>query len=60
MVTKGGINLAEVCPKTLASKRVRGLFFAGEILNVDGPCGGFNLQWAFSSGRLAALAAVTV
>jgi len=54
MVTKGGINLAEVCPKTLASKRVRGLFFAGEILNVDGPCGGFNLQWAFSSGFLAA------
>ncbi len=54
MVTKGGINLAEVCPKTLESKRVRGLFFAGEILDVDGPCGGFNLQWAFSSGFLAA------
>jgi len=54
MVTQGGINLAEVCPKTLESKRVRGLFFAGEILDVDGPCGGFNLQWAFSSGFLAA------
>ena len=54
MVTKGGINLAEVCPKTLESKRVRGLFFAGEILDVDAPCGGFNLQWAFSSGFLAA------
>ena len=54
MVTKGGIHLAEVCPKTLESKRVRGLFFAGEILDVDGPCGGFNLQWAFSSGFLAA------
>ncbi|MBU0715085.1 MAG: aminoacetone oxidase family FAD-binding enzyme [Verrucomicrobia bacterium] len=53
MVTKGGINLAEVCPKTLESKRVHGLFFAGEILDVDGPCGGFNLQWAFSSGFLA-------
>jgi hypothetical protein len=54
MVTQGGINLAEVCPKTLESKCVRGLFFAGEILDVDGPCGGFNLQWAFSSGFLAA------
>ena len=54
MVTRGGINLEEVCPKTLESKRVRGLFFAGEILDVDGPCGGFNLQWAFSSGFLAA------
>ncbi|MDD5678660.1 MAG: NAD(P)/FAD-dependent oxidoreductase [Kiritimatiellae bacterium] len=54
MVTKGGIDLAEVCPRTLESKRVRGLFFAGEILDVDGPCGGFNLQWAFSSGFLAA------
>lgn len=54
MVTKGGINLAEVCSKTLASKRVHGLFFAGEILDIDGPCGGFNLQWAFASGFLAA------
>jgi len=54
MVTRGGINLDEVWPKTLASKRVRGLFFAGEILDVDAPCGGFNLQWAFSSGFLAA------
>lgn len=54
MVTKGGVNLAEVFPKTLASKRVPGLFFAGEILDVDGPCGGFNLQWAFASGFLAA------
>jgi len=54
MVTRGGVNLDEVCPRTLESKRVRGLFFAGEILDVDGPCGGFNLQWAFSSGFLAA------
>jgi len=54
MVTKGGINLAEVWPKTLESKRIHGLFFAGEILDVDGACGGFNLQWAFSSGFLAA------
>lgn len=54
MVTKGGVNGSEVYPKTLESRRVRGLFFAGEILDVDGPCGGFNLQWAFSSGFLAA------
>lgn len=57
MVTKGGVNLAEVCPRTLASKLVQGLFFAGEILDVDGPCGGFNLQWAFASGFLAAQSA---
>lgn len=54
MVTRGGVKLEEVDPKTLASKRVHGLFFAGEILDVDGPCGGFNLQWAFASGFLAA------
>ncbi|MBU4429706.1 MAG: NAD(P)/FAD-dependent oxidoreductase [Verrucomicrobia bacterium] len=54
MVTRGGVALGEVCPRTLESKIVRGLFFAGEILDVDGPCGGFNLQWAFSSGFLAA------
>lgn len=54
MVTRGGIDLVEVCPKTLESKRVHELFFAGEILDVDGPCGGFNLQWAFASGFLAA------
>ena len=58
MVTRGGVKLGEVNPKTLESRIVRGLFFAGEILDVDGPCGGFNLQWAFSSGRLAALSAV--
>ena len=53
MATRGGIKLDEVWPKTLESKLVRGLVFAGEILDVDGPCGGFNLQWAFASGFLA-------
>ena len=48
-VTKGGIPLAET-DGFLMSKREEGLFFAGEILNVDGECGGYNLQWAFSSG----------
>jgi len=53
MVTRGGVALKEVDPKRLASRRVAGLFFAGEVLDLDGPSGGFNLQWAFSSGRLA-------
>lgn len=57
MATRGGVAVDEVNPKTLESKLIRGLFFAGEILDIDGPCGGFNLQWAFSSGRLAAMAA---
>ncbi len=53
MVTRGGVRRDEVWPKTLESRLVRGLFFAGEILDVDGPCGGFNLHWAFASGSLA-------
>jgi len=53
MVTRGGVALKEVDPKCLASRLLRGLFFAGEMLDLDGPSGGFNLQWAFSSGRLA-------
>ncbi|MBM4017290.1 MAG: aminoacetone oxidase family FAD-binding enzyme [Planctomycetes bacterium] len=57
MVTRGGVSLKEVDPRTLASRRLAGLFFAGEVLDLDGPSGGFNLQWAFSSGRLAGIAA---
>ena len=53
MVTRGGVSLKDVDPHTLESRNVPGLFFAGEVLDLDGPCGGFNLQWAFSSGRLA-------
>lgn len=53
MVTRGGVSLREVDPKTLQSRKVCGLYFAGEILDLDGPCGGYNLQWAFSSGWLA-------
>jgi len=53
MITRGGISLKEIDPKTMQSKIVRGLYFAGEIVNLDGPCGGYNLQWAFSSGYLA-------
>lgn len=57
MATHGGIDTSEVDPATLGSRLLPGLFFAGEALDVDGPCGGFNLQWAFSSGRLAGLSA---
>jgi hypothetical protein len=53
MVTRGGVSLKEIDPRTLESRRVAGLYFAGEILDLDGPSGGFNLQWAFSSGHLA-------
>ncbi|GFZ33365.1 flavoprotein [Clostridium zeae] len=52
-VTAGGINTKEVDSKTLQSKIVPNLYFCGEILDVDGDCGGFNLQWAWSSGVLA-------
>ena len=48
-VTRGGVPLSET-DEYLMSKREKGLFFAGEILDVDGECGGYNLQWAFSSG----------
>ncbi len=56
-VTTGGIPLRELNASSLESGLVSGLFFAGEILNVDGPCGGYNLQWAFTSGFLAGLEA---
>lgn len=57
MVTRGGVSLKGVDPRTMASRRAGGLFLAGELLDLDGPCGGFNLQWAFSSGHLAGLCA---
>lgn len=52
-VTAGGINTSEINPMTLESNIVKNLYFAGEILDVDGDCGGFNLQWAWSSGFIA-------
>jgi predicted Rossmann fold flavoprotein len=60
MVTRGGVSLKGVNPRTMASRRISGLFLAGELLDLDGPCGGFNLQWAFSSGHLAGLSAAGV
>lgn len=52
-VTAGGIVTAEFDPATMGSRLVRGLYACGEVLDVDGDCGGYNLQWAWSSGRLA-------
>ncbi|HPZ09203.1 MAG TPA: NAD(P)/FAD-dependent oxidoreductase [Candidatus Eremiobacteraeota bacterium] len=52
-VTAGGVNTEEINENTLRSRVVSDLYFAGEILDVDGDCGGFNLQWAWSSGYVA-------
>ena len=52
-VTAGGVCCDEFDPETMESKIVKGLFAAGELLNVDGDCGGYNLMFAFSSGRIA-------
>ncbi len=53
IVTRGGVNVREVDPHTMESKRVKGLYFAGEMLDVDALTGGFNMQIAFSTGALA-------
>ena len=52
-VTAGGVMTEEFCPETLQSHLVPGLYACGEVLDVDGDCGGYNLQWAWSSGYLA-------
>lgn len=52
-VTAGGISTEEFNPSTMQSKLVSGLYAAGELLDIDGDCGGFNLQWAWSSGTVA-------
>ena len=53
MITRGGVTLKEINPKTMQSKLINGLYFCGEVMDLDGPCGGYNLQWSFSSGNLA-------
>ena len=53
MITSGGVDLKEIDPKTMQSRIVKGLYFCGEVMNLDGPCGGYNLQWSFASGYLA-------
>lgn len=59
-VTAGGVDVREVNPETMESRLVRGLYLCGELLDVDGDCGGFNLQWAWSSGYLAGISAATL
>ncbi len=56
-ISVGGISCREINKDTLESQKAGGVYFAGEILDIDGPCGGYNLQWAWSSGYLAGLKA---
>ena len=53
IITSGGIKIKEINPKTMESKKVKGLYFAGEIIDVDSYTGGFNLQIAYSTGYVA-------
>jgi hypothetical protein len=53
MTTRGGVNLSEVNPNTMESRIVKGLYFAGEVLDIDGDTGGYNIQFAYSSGVMA-------
>lgn len=56
-VIRGGVLTKELYPESMQSRKTQGLFVTGELVNVDGKCGGYNLQWAFTSGRLAGRAA---
>lgn len=56
-VTVGGVDLKNINPKTMESKKIPNLYFAGEVLDLDGPTGGYNLKIAFSTGYLAGLSA---
>ena len=57
VITAGGVSLDEVTPKTLESRVTPGLYFAGEVLDLDADTGGYNLQTAFSTGYLAGISA---
>ena len=57
VVTAGGVSQDEVTPKTLESRLIQGLYFAGEVLDLDADTGGYNLQTAFSTGYLAGISA---
>ncbi|MHB8917813.1 MAG: BaiN/RdsA family NAD(P)/FAD-dependent oxidoreductase [Desulfocucumaceae bacterium] len=59
-VTAGGVDVRDINQKTMESKLVPGLFFAGEIIDIDGACGGYNLQWAWSSGFVAGQSAASI
>ena len=53
IVTQGGVSVKEIKPSTMESRKIKGLFFCGEVLDVDAVTGGFNIQIAFSTGYLA-------
>lgn len=53
IITRGGVSIKDVNPSTMESKKVQGLYFAGEVLDVDALTGGYNLQIAWSTGHLA-------
>ena len=53
IITRGGVSVKEINPSTMESKKCKGLYFAGEVMDVDGYTGGYNLQIAFSTGALA-------
>ena len=56
-VTRGGLAVDAFDPRTMGARRIPGFFAVGEALDVDAPCGGYNLHWAWASGMLAARAA---
>ena len=57
IITRGGVSVKEINPSTMESKLVKGLYFAGEVLDLDAETGGFNLQIAWSTGHLAGISA---
>ena len=57
IITTGGVDVKDVDPSTMESRKAKGIYFCGEVLDVDGPTGGFNLQIAFSTGHLAGMCA---
>ena len=59
IVTSGGVSIKEINQQTMESKLVKGLYFAGEVTDIDADTGGFNLQAAFSTGRLAGISMKT-
>lgn len=56
IITRGGVSVKEIVPQTMESKKKKGLYFAGEVLDLDGVTGGYNLQIAWSTAYLAAQA----
>jgi hypothetical protein len=57
MITRGGVSLGEIDPMTMRSKLIDNLYFAGEIIDIDGPTGGYNLQVCWSTGYVAGMSA---